>query len=395
MTKQQDLRRFTSVILALTVFITVFAACGDKADENSDYSSGIASTADQIISSQTESSEISSEIESSEVSEESSEVSEESSEVSEENSEVSEESSEPEISIPIEDVEELLIDVRDLKLHDNELIAYGDVDMFDRDQVEFDNILYEIAKFEQTGENLSFAVWSSDGSKALTYNTNQVYFTACAIKIAYVYSCCKQIDEGLVDKNVKIAYEERHKHDGAGIVQNSPFGTEYTVEELLKLAVSISDNVAYEMIIEYFGHDYYHDLLKEINCESLRLRSQMWCHTALVTEFVAFWDILSDYFETDAPMAASLKEYCTNTTFNYGTLTLNEDVDYSHKSGDNSGDFPAYNDAGIVWAEVPYMYCIFTNTQGVDGNTKTTSAIMTEVHKIMGGNPRETEPVEE
>lgn len=301
----------------------------------------------------------------------------EESSVAESSADISEESSEP----------EELIDVDELGQHDKELCYYGDIDVNGEDKEEINKILKEINAFELTEENLSFAVWSIDGKKALTYNTNQEYFTACAIKIAYVYSCCKQIDAGLVDKHTKIAFQEHHMHDGAGDIKDSPIGTEYTIEVLLQKSVSFSDNVAYEMIVEYFGHEYYTKMLEEIGCESLKIpNGRLWCHTALVTEFVSFWNELYTYFESDAPMADDLKRFCTNTVFNYGTLTLDKGVEYSHKSGDNSGRFPAYNDAGIVWAEVPYMYCIFTNTQGVDGNTKTTSAIMTQVHEIMGGN---------
>ena len=94
------------------------------------------------------------------------------------------------------------------------------------------------------------------------------------------------------------------------------------------------------------------------------------------------WSEIYKYFCSDSPNAKMLKDACTNTKFNYGTKRVTE-YDYSHKSGDNFGEFRAYNDAGIVWAEVPYVYVVLTRSEGTQYDRNTVDPAMEIVKKIM------------
>lgn len=67
---------------------------------------------------------------------------------------------------------------------------YGDLE--ESDEI---NELAEI--LGNYSKNISLVAMSLKDNKAIAYNTKQGYFSACTIKIAYILSCCKQIDEGL------------------------------------------------------------------------------------------------------------------------------------------------------------------------------------------------------
>ena len=262
-----------------------------------------------------------------------------------------------------------------LKEHDKTLMTYGDINPDSE----------EIIKLQQTlqnyNKNISLSVWRTDNARALTYNTNQTYFSACTIKIAYVLACCKVIDNGYADKNAMLTYHERHYHQGSGKIRKSNYGTNYDIKTLIELCLSISDNVAYKMLLEHFGLQTYNSMVKYLDCNSLII-DRMWGAKVNVNDFVTIWNEVYNYFSSDNEMAEHLKNSCTNTPFNYGTKTLTG-IDYSHKSGDNFGEFAAYNDAGIVWGDNDYIYAVFTNSEGTAYDIQTVNTVMEMVHNIM------------
>ena len=75
-----------------------------------------------------------------------------------------------------------------------------------------------------------------------------------------------------------------------------------------------------------------------------------------------------------------MKKACTNTKWNYGSATVTN-FDYSHKSGDNWEPNAAHNDAGIIWADIPYLYAIFTNSEGNDYDENVIDEVMTLIHQ--------------
>ncbi|MBQ3543953.1 MAG: serine hydrolase [Lachnospiraceae bacterium] len=262
-----------------------------------------------------------------------------------------------------------------LQFHDKNVMVYGDINPNSEDVIKLQQTLQSYNK------NISLAVWRTDNAKALTYNTNQTYFSACTIKIAYVLACCKVIDNGYADENTMLTYQERHYHQGSGKIRKSEYGTSYSIKDLINLSLSISDNVAYKMLLEHFGLQTYNSIVKSLGCNSLII-NRMWGSRVNVNDYITLWNEVYNYFSSGAKMSEHLKNSCTNTPFNYGTKTLTN-IDYSHKSGDNFGESAVYNDAGIVWGDNHYIYAVFTNSEGTSYDIQTVNTVMEMVHKIM------------
>ncbi len=236
------------------------------------------------------------------------------------------------------------------------------------------------------GKNISLAVASKDGEKFILYNTEQQYFSACTIKIPWILYLCKGIDSGKYSKDTVLTYQQKHYHDGSGIIRKGNYGDTYTVEKLIHLCLSISDNVAYEMLVDMIDRNDFDQFTRDLGYQSFQLKSwSIWSSNSVVKDYVGIWNETYKYFETGTPGAVMMKNGCTNTYFAYGVETL-KDSDYSHKSGDNFGSNCAYNDAGIVWAETPYMYAVFSKCEGTSQDIKNVNAVMTIVHELFGGN---------
>ncbi len=235
-------------------------------------------------------------------------------------------------------------------------------------------------------EPISLAVWSTDGSKVILYNTSQTYFSACTIKIPWIFYLCKRIDEGKYSKDTVLTYQKKHHHDGSGVIRKGKYGDTYTVEKLIQLCLNISDNVAYEMLIDMIDRADFDAFTDELGYQSFQLNSwSIWSSNSVVKDYVGLWNEVYKYFQTGTAGALMMKQGCTNSPFAYGVLTL-KDAEYSHKSGDNFGESRAYNDAGIVWASTPYTYAIFSKCEGESANVAIINNAMTIVHELFGGN---------
>ena len=270
-------------------------------------------------------------------------------------------------------------ELKDEKINWNDIVADG------RNVKTFGDLNEDLSEIETIldgyGQKISVIAYSLDGKKAIAYNTNQKYFSACTIKAGYVLSCCKQIDQGLYNADDVMKYESKHYHKGSGKIKNQPYGTKYSIKTLLHEALYISDNVAYEMLVDYFGHEYYNKMIKKLGCTGLELKG-LWSHNVTVKDLAVLWSEIGSYLDSGAPMAETLRKACTNSPYNYGSQ-FTSDVDYSHKSGDNFGDYAAYNDAGIMWAETPYVYVVLTNSEGGATTKNVINKTMSKIFDIM------------
>ena len=213
-------------------------------------------------------------------------------------------------------------------------------------------------------KRISLVCWSLDGANAIAYNTEARYHSGCTIKMPFFLYCCKAMDAGLESPDTVLTYMERHFTEGSGRIRYNAFGSQYTIAELITLGLSISDNVAYKMLYEHFGTEGYNEFIEELGCPSLTLTG-MWPGRVSPVEFVKVWNEVKRYFESGAPNSELLREACTNTMFAYGMGAI-DGVDYSHKSGHQYSPYEAYNDVGIVWCEHPFIYAVFTASEGED-----------------------------
>ncbi len=269
----------------------------------------------------------------------------------------------------------ILVNLSDMENQGRDGLSYGDLKNSDL-IVELESILDGYAP------NISVAAYSLDGSKGYIYNGKQEYFSACTIKMPWMLYLCSELDKGTYDKNTVLVYQEENYRIGSGIIRKGNYGDSYTIEELVNLCLSISDNVAYDMLVKYMGRSGFNSFADALGYQSFKINSwSLWSHNSIVRDYLGLWCKVYDYFLTETDGAKLLKSSCTNTKFNYGTLTLKGE-DYSHKSGDNFGDNCVYNDAGLVWSDSPYVYAVFTKSEGTPYDKQIVNSVMSIIHNL-------------
>lgn len=211
---------------------------------------------------------------------------------------------------------------------------------------------------------ISFVAYGIAGETALSYNSVETYCGHCTVKAGYMLYCCKAIESGAARADELLTYHERHYDSGAGIIKNDPFGTSYTIEKLIRLNLSVSDNAAYKMLVERFGKSDYNDFITGIGAESLRLEDYtIWANRTKPLDLIKVWREIYNYFATESDIALLMKEACTGTINNYITEGV-PGLEYSHKSGEYFYDPPGFHDAAIVWNERPYLICAMSDSDG-------------------------------
>lgn len=236
----------------------------------------------------------------------------------------------------------------------NTLETYG---FFSEKQYEALSRLEKLAK--ESKVNLSFACYSLDGRSAFCYNSDINHSSACTIKAAYLLWLCKYLDETDIDVSTKITYTEDQYETGAGVIQRDEPGTKYSLEYLMTVCLSVSDNVAYNMLLDTFGREGYNEYMKSIGCDSLSFArsSSKYSSRCKAKDLAVVWVGIFNYLNSGSKHSSLLKKACTNTIMNYSTVNIKK-WDYSHKSGENAWQL---NDAGIIWKDTPYVLVVLYN----------------------------------
>lgn len=268
---------------------------------------------------------------------------------------------------PLPEPAPIMIPIRSITQNqENVLEFYGDVDMNDSEVAAAVQQINELlAGYDKP---IAFCAYSLDGSRAIAYNCRENYFSACTIKAGYMLYCCLAIDQGIVDPDEIMIYEKKYEHGGSGKIKNSEYGTPYTIKELIRLSLRYSDNIAYKMLVHYFGKDGYNKMMNELGVSKLRLSSStsissVWNYNTNARDLCIIWRELYFYFASETEMAKLFKTATTNTAYNYATKLIDEK--YSHKSGDKFKPNPVYNDAAIVWKkDNPYVVATLNGSEG-------------------------------
>ncbi len=249
---------------------------------------------------------------------------------------------------------------------DDTIQLYGNIDLSDPETVSaLEQIHQLLATYDK---EIAFCAYSLDGSRAIAYNCEETYFSACTIKAGYMLYCCKAIEQGIASPDDTMAYDkEKYYHGGSGKIKNEEDGAVYTLKELIRLSLRYSDNIAYKMLVAYFGKDGYNAFVEKLGVSRLRLSSStsvstVWNSNTTTRDLCIIWRELYFYFASETEMAKLYKTACTNTPYNYATKYLTED--YTHKSGDRFAPDPVYNDGSIVWKDTPYVVATLNGSEG-------------------------------
>lgn len=216
------------------------------------------------------------------------------------------------------------------------------------DESQFYGLLGTIHEFESeyVGTTIAMGIYSLDGTPLFEYNQHTPISGACTVKAgyaAYVLKSCE--NQGIDIYSEKITYEPYMKNNGSGIIKNSEFGTEYSVDYLLTQLLSISDNTAYNILLSRFPLPEFQNWLDSVGGQQLYGLQYGAC---TVTQRKNEWLAIYNYINSGSTYSNELRNMLSNTYYCYLVQGMANYHNYLHKSGwanDDSGS-PTYTAAG-------------------------------------------------
>ncbi len=87
----------------------------------------------------------------------------------------------------------------------------------------------------------------------VAHNADVVFPMASVVKVPILHELYRQVEAGTVDLGTRIRFSPEHMVPGSGLLQYLHFGIEPTIKDLATLMITISDNVATDLVIEQIG----------------------------------------------------------------------------------------------------------------------------------------------
>lgn len=222
--------------------------------------------------------------------------------------------------------------------------------------------------FNNIQGNYSVAFKDINESDELLINNSRVP-AASVIKIYIIIEAYNQVQQGKLLLNDKITIDDSMKVGGSGKVQNEPNGTQFNIEELIRLMMVESDNTAANILIDKLGMDNINNTVKSLGCADTELNRKMMDMDALnrgIDNYTSVNDLCST-------LDKLYNGECVNSEYDNKILDimkghqlkskipnkLPEGTVVAHKSGEMGG---IENDAAIVYTDKgAYILCILTN----------------------------------
>ncbi|MDE6833452.1 MAG: serine hydrolase [Ruminococcus sp.] len=199
----------------------------------------------------------------------------------------------------------------------------------------------------------SVLLCAEDGRTLYTYHAKNLMYGASVIKLSYAVYACKQISQGVHSLDETMTYTSDWNYGGSGIIKNQPYGTKYTIRQLLEYTLKYSDNIAYFMLVNLFGKDGFNEMISE------------WGYDISITKESSFTDVNADFMRTSMMKMHSYKddgecwEVCWKALLESDTALIRDAVggDVALKYGIYD---VVYHEVSYVESETPYILVVMT-----------------------------------
>jgi len=186
-------------------------------------------------------------------------------------------------------------------------------------------------------------------------NERDEFIAASTTKLPMNMLLYREIEAGRIDPDSILTYKEENYEPGTGIIQESEFGSTYTVREAARLSIVYSDNCAMNMIIELLGIDNIRKYMQDLGGTVYYGEN----HRSCPYDLAVYAARLYEFYMECPEIAGILIEDLQNTLWNDRiNKYLPKEVRVPHKIG----NYPnVYNDVGIVFASKPYVLAVMSD----------------------------------
>lgn len=204
------------------------------------------------------------------------------------------------------------------------------------------------------GGVISFAYMNMDTGAACTYRTDVSYGCCSTVKAPF----CKNLLESGIDLDEEVPIDVKWDYDG-GTVASMEYGSSLTARELIRYAITESDNTAYYNLVNYYGYGGFNNMNYELGVNYD-------LGTTWIFNYCTANDLLKQYIDVynyaeKSKRGQWLVKLMTKTELETQiTAQLGDKYTVAHKYG-SDWDQNCYHDCAIVYADSPFILIIMTN----------------------------------
>lgn len=231
------------------------------------------------------------------------------------------------------------------------------------------------------------------------YNADEPMCAASVIKLTIMAELFRQIQAGTVSREQKLVVQDENRVPICGVLTLMHTGMEVTPIDLCWLMITISDNMATNMLIDLLGIDNIQANNERLGLEGVQINRKLFekrpgfrektnyisgVGIGKLLELIYKGELVSEEASKEM-MEMLLAQQCTNKI----PLLLPGEGRAAHKTGEDDG---ITHDTGIIFAEKPFIVC-FCNWQLEEGSEGKMNVqigqITRELWDAMGGEPQQ------
>ena len=231
------------------------------------------------------------------------------------------------------------------------------------------------------------------------YNEQEPMCAASVIKLTVMAELFRQVEAGQVSREQKLVVADENRVPICGVLTLMHSGMEVTPMDLCWLMITISDNMATNMLIDLLGVDNIQENIRRLGLEGVSISRKLFekrpgfrektnyvsaAGIGKLLEMIYRGELVSREASREM-MEMLLAQQCTNKM----PLLLPGEGVAAHKTGE---DDTITHDTGIVFAKEPFVAC-FCNGQlemGTEGRMNILIGQITrELFDACGGLPEE------
>jgi beta-lactamase class A len=181
------------------------------------------------------------------------------------------------------------------------------------------------------------------------------------------------IVKGKINPAQKLTYQKQFYEGGTGSIQYKKVGTTFTIKELSKLSITVSDNIATNMLISKLGRANVASYMKSLVNHSVDASKNISSPKDMSIYLTELLDFQKEHPTEGDEMIYNLE----HTVFNDRIpKLLPKEVKVAHKIGTQ---VRAIHDVGIVYADRPYIICIMSK----DVDEKKAPEVLAKISKMI------------
>lgn len=209
------------------------------------------------------------------------------------------------------------------------------------------------------GNGLSVYFENLETGFVYRYNTARRYFGASISKAPFALYIYQKAERGEIDLDETLTFTYADANWGSGIIAHHyPFGTEFTIRELLRLNISESDNVATLMLRRHFGIAGFRNFITELGANPNNIGDNIMNAMLTPNDAGIFAREIFRYIESDGKYSAEFKLALMNNRFPF----IFSGYHVASKTGWTAPS--AWHDMAIVYAPSPFVLVIFSSREG-------------------------------